>query len=544
MQQIDTDFLVIGSGLAGLTFALAAAAHGKVTVLAKKELTETNSWRAQGGIAAVVAAEDSTESHVVDTLVAGAGLCREQAVRFVVERGPAAIAALEGWGVRFAREGAAAATGAAAAYDLGREAGHSQRRVLHSGDFTGRDVHRTLLERVAAEPNVRLLPFHHAIDVITDAKLERRAPRAGDLCWGAYVLDGTRREVLTIAARSTVLATGGAGKVYLYTTNSNIATGDGVAMAYRAGCRVANMEFFQFHPTCLFHPRATDFLISEALRGEGGILRRKDGTAFMARYHPDRELAPRDVVARSIDREMKESGDDCVFLDMTALDAAFLSGRFPNIDERLKGLGIDMSREPVPVVPAAHYQCGGVVTDLDGSTDLERLYAVGETASTGLHGANRLASNSLLESVVVGLEAARAASGWMHRPATIPPLPLWDSRGLRESDESVVVSHTWDEIRRFMWNYVGIVRSDARLERARRRLELVRDEIRNYYWRYYVTPDLLDLRNLHLVASLIVRGAQGREESRGLHFNLDHPEPDDYSFRRDLVFTVAGDQPV
>lgn len=536
MATERTDFLIIGSGIAGLSAALHAAPHGTVTVLAKKTLRETNTWRAQGGVAAVVEASDSFDAHVADTLNAGGGLCREDAVRFVVGHGPRAVADLEAAGVHFA------AGEGGAGYDLGREGGHGHRRVLHSGDITGRELGEPLLARASADPRIRLLPHHHVIELITDAKLEQRPPRPGDRCWGAYVLDVGSKTVTTFIARVTILATGGAGKVYLYTTNSDVANGDGVAMAYRAGCRVANLEFFQFHPTHLFHPKETALLISEALRGEGGILRRRDGTAFMKSYHPQAELAPRDVVALSIDREMKAHGDDCVFLDMTAIDAGFLRSRFPSIYERLLALGIDLTREPIPVVPAAHYQCGGVMTDLRGRTDIARLYAIGECGSTGLHGANRLASNSLLESAVIAREAASDAPRWLEVEDTTPPIPDWDSRGLRESDESVVVSHSWDEIRRFMWNYVGIQRSTARLERAQRRLELVADEIRSYYWKYLVTPDLLDLRNLHLVASLIVRSALGRKESRGLHNTLDFPETDDRAFRRDTVLRVGDSE--
>jgi len=530
----QTDTLVIGSGIAGLSLALRAAEHGRVTVLAKKGLDDTNTARAQGGVAAVVSSHDSFEEHRADTVAAGAGLCREEAVRFVIERGPAAIRELERHGVQFTR--------ADDGYDLGREGGHGQRRVLHAGDATGRELQQRLLDKARAHPGILCLENHHAIDLITDAKLEQRSPAASDRCWGAYVLDAERREIETLTAKATVLATGGSGKVYLYTTNAEVATGDGVALGYRAGCRVANMEFFQFHPTHLFHPKETNFLISEALRGEGGILRRRDGATFMAAHHPDAELAPRDVVALSIDQEMKASGDDCVFLDMTKLDAGFLAKRFPTTHGRLQSIGIDMAHQQIPVVPAAHYQCGGIITDLRGQTGVAGLYAVGEVASTGLHGANRLASNSLLESVVLAGEAAADVTRWREDGATVPPVPDWDSRGLIDSDESVVVSHSWDEIRRFMWNYVGIERSTARLERAQRRLDLVHDEIRSYYWKYLVTPDLLELRNLHQVASLIVRSALSRHESRGLHHTIDHPQVDDYAYRRDTVLSIADER--
>jgi len=472
-MQRRTDFLVIGSGIAGLSFALEAAEHGQVTVLAKKRLDETNTSYAQGGIAAAVDRDDSPATHERDTLACGAGLNREDTVRFLVESGPEAVRRLEDWGVRFSR----AAEGGSTPWDLGREGGHTQRRVLHAGDFTGKEIERALLAQAAAHANITLVEQSLAIDLVTASRLERSAHRGRNVCYGAHVLDAATGEVATYAARAVVLATGGAGKVYLYTTNPDVATGDGVAMALRAGCRVANMEFFQFHPTCLYHPKAKSFLISEALRGEGGTLRLGDGAAFMERYHAMRDLAPRDVVAHAIDHEMKASGADCVFLDMTHLKADFLRERFPNIHERCLSYGIDMTREPIPVVPAAHYQCGGVMTDLAGRSDVERLYAVGEVASTGVHGGNRLASNSLLEGVVFGRAAARDAARLMKDSVSIPPLPEWDSRGMRPSDESVVISHTWDEIRRLMWNYVGIVRSTARLERAGRRLALIRDEI-------------------------------------------------------------------
>ena len=539
MSTLRTDFLVLGSGIAGLSFALRAADAGDVLVISKKELRETNTWRSQGGVAAVLSPEDSIESHLSDTIKAGAGLCREDTVKFIVERGAAAIRELESYGVEFTPP-----TEGDLPYDLGREGGHSVRRICHKGDATGQEIQAKLMAAVEQHPRIRCLPYHHAIDLITDAKLEQRPPRRGDRSWGAYVLDVKREEVVTVAAQATILATGGAGKIYLYTTNFDVATGDGVALAHRSGCRVANLEFFQFHPTMLFHPKETSFLISEALRGEGGVLRRRDGAAFMPQYHEQADLAPRDVVALSIDHEMKTSGDDCVFLDMTKLDEEFLRRRFPTIFERLERLGIDMSKEPIPVVPAAHYMCGGVTTDLAGRTDVERLYAIGETASTGLHGANRLASNSLLECSVMAAEAATDARRWIASRETVPPLPLWDSRGLKESDESVVVSHTWDEIRRFMWNYVGIERSNARLERARRRIELVGEEIKSYYWKYYVTSDLLDLRDLHLLASLIVQSARERRESRGLHYTIDFPERDDPGFQRDTIVSLASGEPV
>lgn len=534
------DFLVIGSGIAGLTFALGACRHGSVCVVSKASPEECNTLYAQGGIAAVTSEEDSFGSHIEDTLRAGAGLCHEEPVRLVVEGGPGAIQFLVDHGVPFSRRSAPDD-----GFELGREGGHSRRRVLHVADMTGRAIETHLLEAAAREENITLVPNHMAIDLLTASHHAMPGSERGersDRCLGAYFLDVGSGRIHTVRARATLLATGGAGKVYLYTTNPDIATGDGVAMAYRAGCRVANLEFFQFHPTCLFHPHAKSFLVTEAVRGEGGILRRADGVAFMESYHPMKELAPRDVVARAIDQEMKERGDDCVFLDVTHKDPEFLMKRFPGVYSRCLELGIDMTREPIPVVPAAHYMCGGVTTDTDGRTDLPGLWAVGETTCTGVHGANRLASNSLLEGLVFAKRAVVSVLSWLKDQgnAPVPPVREWDSSGAVPSDETVVVSHSWDEIRRFMWNYVGIFRSETRLERALRRVEMTQEEIKDYYWKFVLTSDLIELRNLALVAQLIIQSALLRKESRGLHFSTTWPERDDGEWARDTILDPGG----
>jgi L-aspartate oxidase len=515
------DFLVLGSGVAGMWFALRAARTGTVRMITKRSADASNSSWAQGGIAAVWSAEDSYEQHIEDTLVAGAGLCRRDAVEVTVREAPARIRDLLSIGTKFTTEGDH--------YDLHREGGHSHRRILHAADLTGQEMVRAQLEACRADPNIEILEDHCAVDLITHNWLARRTgqiPLEEDVVTGVYALDRTSRRVEALSAKVVVLATGGAGKVYLYTTNPGVATGDGVAMAWRAGARIANMEFVQFHPTCLFHPAERSFLISEALRGEGGRLLLADGTRFMSRYDERLELAPRDIVARAIDAELKRTGAQCVFLDMTHLDRAAIEHHFPNIDARLRGLGIDMAREPIPVVPAAHYQCGGVQTDLTASTSIRHLYAIGEVACTGLHGANRLASNSLLEAMVFADRAANTAIASLPDIAAPTSLPGWDSGSARHSDEAVVITQTWEEIRRFMWNYVGIVRTHRRLERARRRLALVADEINQYYWDFEVTPDLVELRNLVVVADLIVQCALRRRESRGLHYTLDFPDPD------------------
>jgi L-aspartate oxidase len=508
------DFLVIGSGIAGLSFALEAARAGSVLIVTKKSAAESATNYAQGGIAAVVAEDDSFDQHVRDTLEAGAGLCRESVVRFVVERGPAAIARLVELGVRF--DPGDEHSG----YDLGREGGHTRRRVLHAADFTGQEIERVLVERCEAHPNIEILPDSLCIDLITTQKLGVPGPSR---IAGAYVLDEASGEVHSVESGLVLLATGGCGKVYLYTSNPDIASGDGIAMAYRAGATIRNMEFIQFHPTCLYHPEARSFLISEALRGEGAVLRTRAGERFMPRYDARADLAPRDVVARSIDWELKRTGDDCVYLDCTQLDPGFLVRRFPNIHERCLRYGFDLTKQPLPVVPAAHYCCGGVSVDLDGETDIANLFAAGEVACTGLHGANRLASNSLLEGVVFAQVAAARAIERLPGLEPRPSLPDWDAGTASDPAETVLVNANWDEIRRLMWNYVGIVRSDKRLERARRRIQLLLDEIREYYWDFKLTPGLVELRNLATVADLIVRSASQRRESRGLHQTIDHP---------------------
>jgi L-aspartate oxidase len=528
-DYLETDYLVLGSGLAGLYFALRASQHGRVLVASKRSLTEANTQYAQGGVAGVLGPDDSSEKHVEDTLRVGDGLCNREVVEMCVERGPEHILHLANvLGVAFDRQ-------VDGQFDLGREGGHTARRIVHARDMTGAAIQTTLLERAAAQSDrVTLLPNHMAVDLLTTAKYG--GPNA---VFGAYVYDQTTGVVKTVLARAVVIATGGAGKVYLYTSNPDVATGDGVAMAYRVGAKVANMEFFQFHPTCLYHPAAKSFLISEALRGEGGILRLIDGTAFMGRYHEMKDLAPRDIVARAIDAEMKRTGDDHVVLDMTHLAGDFLVERFPNIHRRCVELGIDMRRTPIPVVPAAHYSCGGVLVDRRGRTSVRGLYAVGEASMTGLHGACRLASNSLLEALVYAACAADdVRETTVDRPARVTP---WYAGEATSSDEAVVVSHAWDEIRRLMWNYVGIVRTDRRLERAARRIELIREEIRDYYWNVLVTGDLLELRNLALVADLIIDSARRRSESRGLHYNLDHPEKET-RLARDTVLG-RGDGP-
>ena len=509
------DVLIVGSGLAGLTAALHLAPTHRVAILTKRAMADGSSGWAQGGIAAVLEKGDTFEAHVDDTLVAGAGLCDLAATQKVVENAPRTIAWLQAMGVPFSREDGA--------LHLTREGGHSARRIVHVTDATGAAVQRTLIERVRQTTNITLFEQHTLVDLITSNK--RQGSDEPARCVGLYALDEGTDDVITFSAPHTILATGGAGKVYLYTTNPDTATGDGIAAAWRAGCRAANMEFIQFHPTCLYHPHAKSFLITEAVRGEGGRLllpASAGSTRFMPQHDARAELAPRDVVARAIDFEMKKHGLDCVYLDISHEPLAFILAHFPNIYARCLELGIDISKHPNPVVPAAHYTCCGVLTDLDGRTDLPGLYAVGETACTGLHGANRLASNSLVECMVF---AEATAQDIKHTPRPAPPaLPAWDDSRVTDADESVVLSHNWDELRRFMWNYVGIVRTNKRLERAAHRIKLLQAEINEFYAHFHVSRDLLELRNLVQVADLIVQSAQARKESRGLHFSRDYPE--------------------
>jgi L-aspartate oxidase len=533
---MDTDVLVIGSGSAGLSVALRLAGRCSVVLLSKGPLAEGSTYYAQGGVSAVLDPADTLEDHVRDTLEAGAGLCEPGVVRRVVEQGPEVIAWLEAQGVAFTRE---RRTDGTLGLHLTREGGHSHRRVVHAADATGRSIEEALLDRVRAASGVELLEHHLALDLITGAKLGHPVNR----CLGAYVFDRQSRRVRVLGARLTVLATGGAGKVYLYTSNPDVATGDGVAMGWRAGCRVANMEFIQFHPTCLYHPQAKSFLISEAVRGEGGRLLLPDGAPFLHRFDPRGELAPRDVVARAIDHEMKRLGIDCVYLDISHKPAEFIRSHFPNIHARCKAFGIDITTQPIPVVPAAHYTCGGIITDLRARTDLDGLYAVGEVACTGLHGANRMASNSLLECLVLGQAAATDILARLPDAQRPGALPEWDESRVTDSDEEVVVAHNWEELRRFMWDYVGIVRTSKRLERAKRRVDLLLGEIDEYYGHFRVTNDLIELRNLALVADLIIRSALARRESRGLHYTLDYPGPDQGRPPSNTVLCPPGYKP-
>jgi L-aspartate oxidase len=511
------DVLIIGSGLAACSLALSLPEQTRVLMITKKTFGDSSSAKSQGGIAAVFSNEDSFAEHIRDTLVAGAGLCDEETVRYVVEHGPDAIKWLIWQGVPFDRDKSKNKGQTASGYHLTREGGHSQRRIFHVADATGQGVQDTLLARLRAAPNIELRENHIAVDLITGSKLGL----ADNRVYGAYVLDSAADHVETIAAGHTVLATGGAGKVFLYTTNPDTATGDGIAMAWRAGCRVANLEFVQFHPTCLYHPQAKSFLITEAMRGEGAILRLPDGTRFMEDHDERLELAPRDIVARAIDFEMKKRGLDCVYLDITHKPAKFIVAHFPNIYARCKELGIDITQEWIPVAPAAHYTCGGVIIDKQGRTDVENLYAVGETTWTGLHGANRLASNSLLECLVYS--RAAAADIAVGQPAPQVTLPDWDESRVTDADEQVVITHNWHELRSFMWDYVGIIRTNKRLERATHRIRLLTQEIHEYYSNFRVSNDLIELRNLVLSADLMVRCAQQRHESRGLHTSRDYP---------------------
>ncbi|MCK9505947.1 MAG: L-aspartate oxidase [Porticoccaceae bacterium] len=508
------DVLVVGSGAAGASLALRLANNYRVAVLSKSSMHSGSTWYAQGGVAAVLDTEDSVESHIQDTLIAGAGLCHQDSVRFTVENGPDVINWLVEQGMDFTKN---QDTGE---YHLTREGGHSHRRILHTADATGKAVSSTLTEKLNAHPNIEIFEDHFVVDLITQSDRNSKKLR----CSGAYILDKTCDQVKVFLAKAVVLASGGASKVYLYSSNPDGASGDGIAAAWRKGCRVANMEFNQFHPTCLFHPQARSFLLTEALRGEGAYLRLPNGERFMSKFHEMSELAPRDIVARAIDHEMKRLGADCVYLDITHRPAEFIDNHFPTVKSECLKYGIDITRDQVPVVPAAHYTCGGVLTDLNGRTDLKNLYAIGETAFTGLHGANRMASNSLLECLVFAWSAAEHIQQIMDtipEPAAAPP---WDESRVTHSDEDVVISHNWDELRRFMWDYVGIVRTGKRLERAEHRIRMLQKEIQEYYSNYKISSDLLELRNLALVAELIIRSASQRKESRGLHYTLDYPE--------------------
>ncbi|MGM0452959.1 MAG: L-aspartate oxidase [Thermodesulfobacteriota bacterium] len=534
------DFLVIGSGIAGLTFALKVADHGKVAIVTKKKIMESNTAYAQGGIAAVFDETDSFDSHIQDTLESGDGLCNQGVVEMVVKNAPERIRELMDYGVGFNQNHSGETEAAGPCLDLGREGGHSHNRIVHAQDLTGRAVEKTLVRHVEANPDIEIFENRIAIDLISQSTRLKRGliiTTHDDYCYGAYVLDRSSGAIDTFLAGTTVLSTGGSGKVYAYTSNPDVATGDGIAMAYRAGAAVANLEFVQFHPTCLFHPKAKNFLISETVRGEGGILKNADGRVFMEDYSPDKELACRDVVARAIDSELKKRGDEAVYLDISHKAPDVVRKRFPHLYSKCLEFGFDMTREPLPVVPAAHYMCGGVATDIFGQTNIQRLYAIGETACTGLHGANRLASNSLLEGLVYAHQAAQKAienTNHIDRDE-ISDIPPWDDFGNIDSDEAIVISHTWNEIRRLMWNYVGIVRSDKRLARAQRRIEIIQEEIQEYYWNFKVTPNLIELRNIALVAELIIRCAKHRKESRGLHFNIAYPAKNNGRWKKDTV---------
>ena len=533
-MAIKKNFIVIGSGVAGLTFALKVCKFGSVGIITKEALEESATKYAQGGIASVMAEDDSFELHVQDTMETGRGLCHEDFVHIACREGPARIRELIDLGAQFDLRGTE--------FDLGKEGGHSKRRILHAHDLTGWEIEKTLIEAIHAEKNIEIFEYHMAIDLITKARLDEKIQPGSleDEALGLYVLNHKTNQVETMVGDVILLASGGAGKVYLYTSNPDTATGDGISVAYRAGAKIANMEFFQFHPTCLFHPTAKSFLISETVRGEGGILRLENGDTFMEKYHELGCLAPRDVVARAIDHEMKKSGDDCVYLDVTHLEGYRIRERFPNIYQTCLKFGFDMSRELVPVVPAAHYMCGGLVVDTNGQTNIKRLFASGEVCFSGLHGANRLASNSLLEGLVLSHRAVDKAVTLFkeskNSPNQLELIPAWDPGSAVDSDESVVVSHNWDEIRRLMWNYVGIVRSDKRLKRAERRIQLLLEEIQEYYWNFKITKDTLELRNIAITAQLIIQGALTRNESRGLHYNLDHLDMDDENWKRDNVF--------
>ncbi|MCC6202422.1 MAG: L-aspartate oxidase [Gammaproteobacteria bacterium] len=536
-QQEFFDVLILGSGAAGLSTALQLAqtcpSAIRIAVVCKGTLGEGATRYAQGGISAVFDDDDSIESHVADTLVAGAGLCKRPVVEFVVSQARREIERLASFGMQFTKvEDPDNGT----RLHLTQEGGHSHRRVVHAADATGLSITNTLESQVRRCPNIHVLEHHIAIDLITAGKLGITPDR----CLGAYLMDIPRSRIVTLAARFTVLATGGAGKVYLYTSNPDVATGDGIAMAWRAGCVVANMEFVQFHPTCLYHPAAKSFLITEALRGEGGQLKLPNGERFMERFDPRLELAPRDIVARAIDHEMKRLGSDCVYLDISHKSPEFIEAHFPTISATCREFGIDITQQPIPVVPAAHYTCGGVVTNLAGRTTLQSLYALGEVACTGLHGANRMASNSLLECLVFANAVAKDIVATLDDVPMAQQLPAWDESRVTNSDEEIVVAHNWDELLRFMWDYVGIVRTTKRLQRARHRVDLLHSEIAEYYGNFRVTPDLIELRNLVQVAELIIRAALKRRESRGLHYTLDYPQTSEAGTAADTILR-AGD---
>ncbi len=545
IMEIKTDFLIIGSGVAGLTFAIKMAEYGRVAIVTKKGVMDSNTSLAQGGIASVFGKLDSFDLHIQDTLASGDGLCNREVVEMVVKNGPDRIRELIDFGVHFnIREKERLkdkSQNKDPELDLGQEGGHSQKRIVHAQDMTGQEIATVLVKHVKNHEQITLYENHIAIDLITRSTRMKRGlitTTHEDYCLGAYILDTQTNEVNTFFAPITLLATGGAGKVYLYTSNPDVATGDGIAMGYRAGATVANLEFVQFHPTCLYHPEAKNFLISEAVRGEGGILIDSAGNRFMERYDPQKDLACRDVVARAIDSELKKSGDDFVFLDISHKKPEFVKDRFPNLYKKCLTFGIDMTKGPIPVVPAAHYMCGGVVTDMFGRTDIHGLYAVGETACTGLHGANRLASNSLIEALVYAHTASKQAAKEIKAPLdfeSMPVPPLWDEAGTTDSDEAIMVSHNWDEIRRFMWNYVGIVRSSKRLDRAKRRIENIQKEIEEYYQGFKISSDLIELRNIATVAELIIKCARHRKESRGLHFNIEYPYRDDKRWKKDTI---------
>ncbi len=534
------DFLIIGSGIAGLTFALRVAPYGSVAIITKEGVMDSNTSVAQGGIASVFDELDSFDFHIQDTLSSGEGLCHKEVVEMVVKNAPERIQDLISLGVNFNISAKQDPETGTPLLDLGREGGHSKKRIVHAEDMTGREIERVLVSHIKAHENITLFENHIAIDLITFSTRMKRGQITTtheDFCCGAYVLDEITTQVKTFGAKITLLATGGAGKAYLYTSNPDIATGDGIAMGYRAGSTLANLEFVQFHPTCLYHPEAKNFLISEAVRGDGGILIDESGNRFMEKHDPMKELACRDVVARAIDTELKKSGADSVFLDISHKKNEFVRNRFPNIYAKCLQFGIDITQEPIPVVPAAHYMCGGIVTDLFGRTDINQLFAIGETACTGLHGANRLASNSLLEALVYAHNASSAAIDSLKKPElkTIHDLPIWDEVGTTDSDEVIMVSHNWDEIRRLMWNYVGIVRSNKRLARAQRRIEIIQNEIQEYYWNFKVEAGLIELRNIATVAELIIKSASYRKESRGLHYNIEYPHRNDAKWMKDTL---------